>query len=203
MPRRTLRTQCILPQRCESYPAHSHCQAEDAEHSMAGRTVHNVRSSGSGKLQAMGWLSIIRFTWPEPHFFRSQSELAKETVTLSFFTTAKGGSHGSQRNQKVRTSGLYVSGHFGGVLQPAVRDDGKNTGRGLQMPSLGLRGQNGIRGPRIISEDALAAHPHAVSYATISENPCRHPASLPRRPVRCFRPGLALCSPGGYRREQL
>jgi hypothetical protein len=78
-------------------------------------------------------------------------------ATLALFTAEKGGAYGSQRNQEMRTSGLYVSGHFGEVLQPAVRGDGRNPGRGLQVPSLGLQGQNGIRGPRIVIEDALRA----------------------------------------------
>ena len=73
-----------------------------------------------------------------------------------------GGAYGRQRIQKMRASGLYVSGHFGEILQPAVRDHGENPGRGLQVSSLGLRGQNGIRGPRVMRKDAQAAHPQAV-----------------------------------------
>jgi hypothetical protein len=88
-------------------------------------------------------------------FLRSGSVLAKETVTLAPFTTEKGGAYGHQRNQEMRTSGLYVSGHFGEVLQPAVRDDGRNPGCGLQVPALSLQGQNRIRGPRIVIEDAI------------------------------------------------
>jgi hypothetical protein len=94
--------------------------------------------------------------------------LAKKTATLSFFSAEKGGAYGSQRNQEMRASDLYVSGHFGGVLQPAVRDNGKNAGRGLQVPALDLRGQNGIRRPRIISEEALATHPRAVYWGQFS-----------------------------------
>ena len=55
----------------------------------------------------------------------------------------------------MRTSGLYLSGHIGKVLQPAVRGDGRNPGRGLQVPPFDLRGQDGIRGPRIVVEVAL------------------------------------------------
>ena len=73
-------------------------------------------------------------------FLRWESGLAKETATLALFTTEKGGAYGSQRNQEMRTSGLYVSGHFGEVLQPAVRGDGRNPGRGLQVPSFDLQG---------------------------------------------------------------
>src|SRR5271155_2371368 len=91
-----------------------------------------------------------------PSSYASFAFLAvQETATLSLFTAAKGGSNGSQRNQEMRTSGLYLSGHFGEILQPAVRDDGRNPGRGLQVPSLDLRGPNGIRGPRIVSAGAL------------------------------------------------
>jgi hypothetical protein len=66
--------------------------------------------------------------------------LAKDTATLTVFSTAKGGAHGSQRSQEMRTPGMYVSGRFGEVLQTAVRDDGRNPGRGLQVPSLSLQG---------------------------------------------------------------
>jgi hypothetical protein len=93
---------------------------------------------------------------------RCQSVLVEETATLWFFTTQQGGAYGCERNQKMRASGLYVSGHFGEILQPAVRDHGKNAGRGLQVSSLGLRGQNGVRGTRIIRQDHLAAGPYAV-----------------------------------------
>jgi hypothetical protein len=92
----------------------------------------------------------------DPRMARSfESVLAQETATLALFTNEKGGVYGSQRNQEMRAPGLYVSGHFGAVLQPAVRSDGRNSGRGLQVPSLGLRGQNGIRGPRITNEGAV------------------------------------------------
>jgi hypothetical protein len=73
-------------------------------------------------------------------FLRWESVLAKETATLALFTTEQGGAYGSQRNEEMRTSGLYVSGRFGEVLQPAVRGDGRNLGRGLQVPSLDLQG---------------------------------------------------------------
>src|SRR5208282_4909308 len=86
---------------------------------------------------------------------RCRSVSAKKTVTLALLTTEKGEAYGHQRNQEMRTSDLYVSGLFGEVLQPAVRGDGRNSGPGLQVPSLGLQGQNGIRGPRIVSEDAV------------------------------------------------
>jgi hypothetical protein len=78
-----------------------------------------------------------------------------KTDTLARRTTEKGGAYGHQRNQEMRTSSLYVSGHCGELLQPAVRDDGRNPGRGLQVPSLRLHGQNGIRSPRIVIENAL------------------------------------------------
>ena len=62
-----------------------------------------------------------------------------ETATLALFTE-RGGAYGSQRNQEMRTSGLYVSGHFREVLQPAVRGDGRNPGHRLQMPAFDLQG---------------------------------------------------------------
>jgi hypothetical protein len=73
-------------------------------------------------------------------FLRWESALAKETATLVPFSSEKEGAYGSQRNQEMCTSGLYLSGHFGEVLQPAVRGDGRNPGRGLQVPTLGMQG---------------------------------------------------------------
>jgi hypothetical protein len=73
-------------------------------------------------------------------FLRWESVLAKETATLALSRPKRGGAYGSQRNEEMRTSGLYVSGHFGKVLQPAVRGDGRDPGRGLQVPPFGLRG---------------------------------------------------------------
>jgi hypothetical protein len=61
----------------------------------------------------------------------------------------------SSDTKEVRTPSLFLSGHFGEVLQPAVRGNGRCPGRGLQVPALGLQGQNRIRGPRIIIEGAL------------------------------------------------
>ena len=52
----------------------------------------------------------------------------------------------------MRTSGLYVPGHFGEVLQPAVRSDGGYGGCGLQVPAFGVQGQDGIRRARVIIE---------------------------------------------------
>lgn len=66
------------------------------------------------------------------------------------FGRRKGEVRGNQRKHEMRTSGLYVSGHFGEVLQHAVRSDGRYAGLGLQVPPLDLRGQNGSRSPRII-----------------------------------------------------
>ena len=51
----------------------------------------------------------------------------------------------SQRNQEMRTPSLYLSSHFGEVFQPAVRGDERYPGRGLQVPALGLQGQNNAR----------------------------------------------------------
>jgi hypothetical protein len=69
---------------------------------------------------------------------------AAKTDTLPPFITAKGGIHG--RHQEMRASGLYVSGDFAEVLQPAVRNDGRYAGRGLQVPSFRLQGQDRVRG---------------------------------------------------------
>ena len=62
-----------------------------------------------------------------------------EAATLTLFTEGRG-AYGSQRNQEMRTSGLYVSGHFREVLQRAVRGDERNPGLGLQVPALDLQG---------------------------------------------------------------
>jgi hypothetical protein len=60
--------------------------------------------------------------------------------TLPLFVSEKGVTHGSPGNQEMRAPGVYVSGHFGEVLQPSMRGDGGNRRRGLHLPSLGLQG---------------------------------------------------------------
>src|SRR5271165_4963607 len=79
----------------------------------------------------------------------------RRKLTQFPFRRPIGRSYGQQRNQEMRPSGLFVSGHFGEVLQPAVRGDGGNPGCGLQVFSLSLQGQDGIRSRRVVVEAAV------------------------------------------------